>query len=475
MSPSLVRPESFHYSRPALPQGGLTRSGRGMYSNWNGVVVFSPKAFVAPNDIRELQEIVKRASRLRIVGSCHSLNGGVAADSDTVLVQMNNINRIEKAQKEADGSFSVWVDAGATLGDVAAALSLEGLAFSSLPQSPKVTVGGVIANGVHGSSFRESASLTEAVTEMELISSSGQLTVVPPELLRLARVSLGSLGTIARVKIRVVPNFDLVSSSETLSADIALENQVLIADLNAHDFQLSYTYDPIAHTVTRRTLDRVEPAQAHRFANFPRKTQYDERGLELLHHYELALVARVPNCVLGLRNRLKRHIRENVLAISPQIGESRFMFQTDLNQPAHDMAYGLPIGRCREIIEKIAREFKQIDYQPDLPLGMRFLKATDKAALAMNSGEDLAVIEWSSFIEFKDNYEAFKACEHVLFEAGGRPHWGKEFSFNPKKAYPEDDWNAFADLSTRWGSKFANSWSLQFSPAGEAKTRYSRA
>jgi hypothetical protein len=182
----------------------------------------------------------------------------------------------------------------------------------------------------------------------------------------------------------------------------------------------------------------------------------------------------MPNSALGLRDRLKRLIRENVLAISPQIGESRFMFQTHLNQPAHDMAYGVPISRCREIIEKIAREFKRIDYQPDLPLGLRFLKATDKTALAMNSRKDLSVIEWSSFIEFKDNCEAFQACERVLFEAGGRPHWGKEFSFNPKKAYPEDDWNAFADLSAHWGSKFANAWSLQFSPVRDAKTTYSR-
>ena len=64
--------------------------------------------------------------------------------------------------------------------------------------------------------------------------------------------------------------------------------------------------------------------------------------------------------------------------------------------------------------------------------------------------------------------------EIVLIEAGGRPHWGKEFSFNPKKAYPEDDWNAFADLSTRWGSKFANAWSLHFSPAGDGKAPSSR-
>jgi YD repeat-containing protein len=453
----------------ALPQSGLSRSGHGAYSNWNGVIIFTPKAFVAPNDVGELQDLVKHSPRLRVVGSCHSMNGALAADSKTILVQMNNFNRIEEARKEADGGFSVWVEAGATLGNIAEALSRQGLAFPCLPQSSKITIGGMIANGVHASSLRESAIVAEQVTAMELITSSGQLMVVPTELLPLARIGLGSLGAVVRVKIRVVPNFDLVSSSETLSADVALETRNLIEDLNAHDFQLSYTYDPLGHTVTRRTLDRVETSQAHRFADLPRKTQYD-RGRSIWEDYALPFLARLPNSVLGLRDQLKRHIREGFMRIGPQVGESRFMFQTNLNHPSHDMAYAVPIARCREILERIAREFERIGYQPDLPLGMRFLKGTDRTALAMNSGQDVAVIEWASLIEFNDSSEAFQVFEGVLYEADGRPHWAKEFSFNPKRAYPEGAWNAFAELSAQWGWKFANEWSLRFSPAGDAKS-----
>ena len=178
---------------------GLLSRGGDVYSNWNGVVVFTPREFVAPNDIGELQDVIKRSVRLRIVGSCHSMNGAVAADAGAILVQMNNLKRIEKPTKEPGGGYSVWVEAGATLGDAAAALSREGFAFPCLPQSPKITLGGMIANGVHGSSLREPASLAEHVMEMELITSSGQLTLVPSELLPLARVSLGSLGAITRV------------------------------------------------------------------------------------------------------------------------------------------------------------------------------------------------------------------------------------------------------------------------------------
>ena len=450
------------------PQAGLLSRRGDVYSNWNGVVVFTPKDFIAPKDIGELQEVIKRSARLRIVGSCHSMNAAIAAGPDAILVQLNNLKRIEKPTKEPGGGHSVWIEAGATLGDAAAALSREGFAFPCLPQSPKITLGGMIANGVHGSSLREPASLAEHVMDLELITSSGQLTLVPSELLPLARVSLGCLGAITRVKVRVVANFQLVSSSETLSADAALETQNLIDDLNAHNFQLSYTYDPVTHTVTRRTLDRVEPSQLNRFADYPRKTQYDQVSFECIKSCALICIARLPNSLFGLRDTAKRYTCAGALPIERRIGESRFMFQTNLNHPAHDMAYAVPIGRCREILEKIAQEFRRVGYQPDLPLGMRFLKGTDKVALAMNSSQDVAVIEWASLIEFHDNAEAFRLFEHVLHGAGGRPHWAKEFSFNPKGAYPEDVWFAFSDLSARWGSKFANEWSLRFSPAGDA-------
>ena len=87
----------------------------------------------------------------------------------------------------------------------------------------------------------------------------------------------------------------------------------------------------------------------------------------------------------------------------------------------------------------------------------------------MNSGQDVVVIEYTSFIEYNDNAKAFQAFERVLHEAGGRPHWAKEFSFNPKSAYPQHTWKAFADLSGRWGWKFANEWSRRLTPAGDAK------
>ena len=190
-----------------VPNGALKSVGDGAYSNWNGVVRFCPKQLIAPKELAELQEIIEQSSRVRLIGSGHSMNGAVAAELDTVLIQMNNINRMEKPRQDTDGNWSVWAEAGATLGDIAAALSHEGLAFSSLPQSPKITLGGMIANAVHGSSYRESAVVAEQVTGLEVIISSGEQMTVPPELLPFARVGLGSLGAVARVKLRVRAQF----------------------------------------------------------------------------------------------------------------------------------------------------------------------------------------------------------------------------------------------------------------------------
>ena len=196
-----------------------------------------------------------------------------------------------------------------------------------------------------------------------------------------------------------------------------------------------------SHTLTTRSPRQVPAGpwtacnlhKSYRFTKLPRKTQYDEKNFGfLIGGGTYTGRSRSEWRSSGFVISLNVDFGKVCMPIEPRIGESRFMFQTDLNRPVHDMAYAVSITRCGEILEKIAQEFERIGYQPDLPLGLRFLKGTDKVALAMNSGQDVAVIEWASFIEFDDNAKAFRAFERILTEAGGRPHWAKEFSFNPE-------------------------------------------
>ena len=73
----------------------------------------------------------------------------------------------------------------------------------------------------------------------------------------------------------------------------------------------------------------------------------------------LTLIARLPNSVLGLRDKFKGMISGKCAADRTSHWRSRFMFQTDLNRPVHDMAYAVSITCCREILEKIAQEFER--------------------------------------------------------------------------------------------------------------------
>jgi FAD/FMN-containing dehydrogenase len=442
---------------------GLKALGGGIYSNWNGVVKFQPGRFEAPTTLAELADIIKRSERVRLVGSGHSMNASFAAPPDTTLVQTHHLDRIEEPVREPDGSYSVWVECGATLDEIEERLAEHGLTLPSLPQSPKITIAGSMANGVHGSSFKESAVISDHALAMEVITKSGELRAVPPEDMKLARVSLGSLGAVARVKLRVVPNFYLKSSMDKVPGHEALEPRALRADLAAHDFQLLYTYDPVTRELTRRVLDRVTPEELAD-SPLPMKTGYAKREPGRLKLAALELGASLPD---GLgRDWVKKKTREDFAAIEPQIGEARFMFQDDLSHPSHDMSYAVPIDRCREVLEKIADTFREMGYKPDLPLGVRFLKASDGTALAMNSGQDVAVIEFASLLEFDDSDKAREAFERIMTEAHARPHWGKEFTVNPRAAYPEKDWQAFGRLAGELGRGFANPWARSMTPAG---------
>lgn len=450
-------------SAPPEPREGLKRLGDGVYSNWNGVVTFRPGRFEAPTSLEDLADLIKRSDRVRLVGSGHSMNASFAAPPDTTLIQTHHLDRIEDPVLEADGQYSVWVECGATLGEISARLAEHGLALPSLPQSPKITVAGAMANGVHGSSFKEAAVISDHALEMEIITGSGERRAVPPEEMKFARVGIGSLGAVARVKLRAVPNFYLISSMDKVPAREALEPAALRADLASHDFQLLYTYDPVTRELTRRVLDRVKP-EALALPHLPKKTAYDKRDHSPWKLAALDAAASLPDA-LDLRNWVKKRTREGFAAIEPRAGEARFMFQDDLSHPSHDMSYAVPLDRCGEVLEKIARAFEEMGYEPDLPLGIRFLKASDRTALAMNSGQDVAVIEFASLLEFDDSGQARAAFERIMTEMHARPHWGKEFSVNPCEAYPKEDWEAFGRLvRERGGQRFATPWTRAMTP-----------
>src|SRR5690606_1503846 len=90
-------------------------------------------------------------------------------------------------------------------------LDEHGVAFANLGDIDRQTIAGSISTGTHGTGERFQ-NVSAQIAELELVTADGELVRIDesrPELLRAARVSLGSLGVIYSVTIDTVPAYTL--------------------------------------------------------------------------------------------------------------------------------------------------------------------------------------------------------------------------------------------------------------------------
>lgn len=110
---------------------------------------------------------------------------------------------------DADAGI-VEAEAGVTLGDMLDVLVPKGWCPPVLPGTGFATLGGAIANDVHGKNHHEAGSFGQHVTSLTLLTALGRKTVTParnPALFRATIGGLGQTGVIlsARLKLLAVP------------------------------------------------------------------------------------------------------------------------------------------------------------------------------------------------------------------------------------------------------------------------------
>lgn len=172
-------------------------------SNWAGNYSYRAAELRTPRTRDELEEIIRTAPRVKVLGSRHSFSD--VADTDGVLVSLAGLGSgidIDTAAR------SVSVPGGARYGELARYLDDRGWALHNLASLPHISVAGAVATGTHGSGDRN-GTLAAAVRGLELITSAGE-----PVWIRRgdadfegAVVSLGLLGAVSRLELEIEPAF----------------------------------------------------------------------------------------------------------------------------------------------------------------------------------------------------------------------------------------------------------------------------
>jgi FAD/FMN-containing dehydrogenase len=210
-----------------------------VWVNWSGSLRFNPERIETPEHEEQLVELVRQAvtdrRTVRVVGAGHS--SSPILETNDILVSLEKFQGVESYNTTA---HEATIRAGMTLRDAGQALLEVGLATHNTGDVDVQMVAGTIGTGTHGTGKRLK-NLSTMLVGGRMITGRGEILEFssdqPPEFIRAARVSLGTLGIFTKLKLRLLPAFQLHRREWCTHIDDCLAHlDQLIAENRNFDF-----------------------------------------------------------------------------------------------------------------------------------------------------------------------------------------------------------------------------------------------
>jgi xylitol oxidase len=408
-------------------------------TNWAGNYRYTARRFLSPGSVAELQDLVRAASKLRVLGSRHSFND--LADTTGDLVTLAALPRKIDIDREAR---TVTVDGVTRYGDLCVELDRAGFALHNLASLPHVSVAGACSTSTHGSGDRN-RSLSTAVSSLMLVTADGELQ-------RFARgddafpavaVALGGAGPIVELTLDVEPAYVIRQDVyESLPRETAVVN-----------------FDAVMSAA-----DSVSLFTEWRSAVFEQVwLKRRVTGLKGMSH--------VSDSFFGAHRALEpRHpIRgQSPSACTPQLGipgpwhERLPHFRFEATPSAGNelqSEYQVPRERAADALLALDALREQI--APLVQISEVRSIAQDDLWLSPSCSRASVAIHFTWLPDWDRVQGVLPSIEHALEPFAPRPHWGKLFSIpaaDIRARYPMMP--AFADVLRRLdpGRKFRNAF-----------------
>jgi FAD-linked oxidoreductase len=182
------------------------------WTNWSGAISSAPRRIVRPRSEDELAAAVAESSHrgetVRAAGSGHSFVPLCAADGGT-LISLEHLTGVISADRN---SLEAVVWAGSRIADLGQPLRAAGLAMTTMGDIDRQAIAGAIATGTHGTGLAVQ-SIPNQVAGLRIVGPGGATHELQldadADAMRAARVSLGALGVVSQVRLKLVPAFRL--------------------------------------------------------------------------------------------------------------------------------------------------------------------------------------------------------------------------------------------------------------------------
>lgn len=361
------------------------------WTNWSGRQEAAPLRTLRPASEADFVAAVGLARSegwsVRAVGASHS-HSRVAAP-DGLLVETDGWQGVDARSAAADsgtGEVTATIRSGSRIYQLGEPLYQRGLALINQGDIDKQSIAGAVSTGTHGTG-PDLQNLSNAVVGLRMVLGSGDVVacdeLTEPELFAVGRHSLGGVGLLTEVDLRVRPRYVL------------------------HERQ--WFAPP---TEIMPDIDRLVSATRHfEFFWVPERDLCACKSLD-----EQADGADGP--APGSESP-----EPEILAKRERRGWSHRIISSIRDDKHTEMEYAVPADlgpACfTELRDMILARF------PDLawPLEYRTL-AEDDLMISVASGRPTVAISAHQDVVLDDR-PLFEACEEIFRRYDGRPHWGK--------------------------------------------------
>jgi xylitol oxidase len=189
--------------RQAVRQGATTVNT--ITHNWSRHVAFGAGSVHFPANLAEVQELVRRSDRVRVVGARHSFNS-IAATSGALL----SLRGLHRRVEIDPASRTVTIDGGITYAELCPLIDAAGWALFNLPSMPDFTVVGAVSTAPRGSGDAN-PNLATSVAALEIVTAGGAVVTLRRGDAGFdgAVVGLGALGVVTAATLDLVPRFEV--------------------------------------------------------------------------------------------------------------------------------------------------------------------------------------------------------------------------------------------------------------------------
>jgi alditol oxidase len=388
----------------------LAWAGGERLKNWAGNLDYSTDRLYAATSFEQVQDYVKRESKLKVLGTRHCFNNiADSKDGFLSLKPMDTVIALDPAK------HTVTVGAGITYGQLCPYLDSKGFALHNLASLPHISVAGACSTATHGSG-EKNGNLATAASGLEMVTASGDVVNLSRERdgepFRGAVVGLGALGVITKVTLDIQPTF--------LMRQYVYENLPLIQLKDHFDAIESSAYSVSLFTDWQKQRinevwikSRVEEGQA-----FHATPEFFGATLATRNLHPIAELS-AENCTeqMGVPGRWYERLPHFRMGFTPSAGKE---LQSE---------FFVPRQHAVEAILAVERLGDQVS--PHLLISEIRAIAADELWLSPCYEQPCVTIHFTWKQDWPAVSKLLPVIEKELAPFHARPHWGKLFTTSP--------------------------------------------